>query len=94
MEEPVVVSKMKPCKWQDLYEAALLELNPEELQSKIEMADEAIRRRSEELMRVEDKNALDELRGIADAQQNLRTLRRMELRSPAGVCLSPSQSNA
>jgi hypothetical protein len=81
MNEPVVVKVTQSPNWRELYEAALLEVNPPDLQKGIERACPAMRRRSDDLTRSSEPGALEELRAIADALQNLRTVQRVELRS-------------
>jgi hypothetical protein len=94
MNEPVVVKVTQPANWRELYEAALLEVNPTDLQKSIEVACLAMRQRSDDLTRSADPGALEELRAIADALQNLRTVQRVELRSPIEVVSRPlSQSS-
>ena len=94
MNEPVVVKVTQPANWRELYEAALLEVNPPDLQKGIERACQAMRQRSDDLTRFAEPGALEELRAIADALQNLRTVQRVELRSPIEVVSRPlSQSS-
>jgi len=81
MKEPAVVKVMQSANWRELYEAALLEVNPADLQKGIELACQAMRQRSDDLARSADPGALEEMRAIADALQNLRTVQRVELRS-------------
>jgi hypothetical protein len=95
MKEPVVVKVIQPANWRELYEAALLEVNPADLQKGIELACQAMRQRSDDLTRSSQPGALDELRAIADALQNLRTVQRVELRSssePGGRPLTRSST--
>jgi hypothetical protein len=66
--------------WQDLYKAAMLELNPLELRIKIAVALEAMRLRDEELRRSTEPGSLEECRAIADAVHSLAVLRKVELR--------------
>ena len=72
--------------WQDLYKAAMLELNPMELRVKIAVALEAMRLRDEELRQSPQPGSLEEGRAIADAAHNLAVLKKVELRpsSPNG----------
>jgi hypothetical protein len=81
MEEHVVLKITQSHNWRELYEAALLQVNPADLQKGIELACQAMRQRSDDLTRSSQPGALDELRAIADALQNLRTVQRIELRS-------------
>ena len=82
MNEPVLVKMTESARWRELYEVALLEVNPSALQKGIELACQAMRQRSDDLTRSAGPGALDELRAIADALQNLRTVQRAELSSP------------
>jgi hypothetical protein len=66
--------------WQDLYKAAMLELNPLELRIKIAVALEAMRVRDEELRQSPEPGSLEECRAIADAVHSLTVLKRVELR--------------
>jgi hypothetical protein len=66
--------------WQDLYKAAMLELNPLELRVKIAVALEAMRVRDEELQQSPEPGSSEERRALADAVHNLSVLRRVELR--------------
>jgi hypothetical protein len=67
--------------WQELYKAAMLELNPVELPKRIEVADAAIRRRNEELRVSYDPSTSSERQEIADALNSLRVLRSIESKS-------------
>ncbi len=59
--------------WQDLYRAALLELDPETLRKRIREAELAIQRRSVKLDR-NDSKCQEELLAISDAVRGLRVL--------------------
>jgi len=59
--------------WQDKYTEAMLELNPEALTVKIAAAEEAIRRRIEELEH-NHENSGEELWALNDARRGLRVL--------------------
>jgi hypothetical protein len=59
--------------WQDLYQAALLELRPEELRLRIEVAERAIQQRIAELRR-DDSSSSDESQALDDALEGLRVL--------------------
>jgi len=59
--------------WQDLYRAALLELDPETLRRRIREAEVVIQRRSAELDR-NDSSCQEELLAINDAVRGLRVL--------------------
>jgi hypothetical protein len=72
--------------WQELYKAAMLELNPSELPRRIEIADAAIRRRNEELRVSYDPITSSERQQLADALNSLRVLRSIESKSSS---LSP-----
>jgi hypothetical protein len=69
--------------WQDLYQAALLELDPETLRQRIREADVAIQRRSAELER-NDSSCREELLAISDAARGLRVLSTAECPTQAG----------
>jgi hypothetical protein len=75
--------------WQELYRAAMLELDGARLEHRIAAAHAAMQRRMEELPanNYDRGGSLDEHRAIADALQNLRTLQRVEFNS------SPSPSS-
>jgi hypothetical protein len=95
MKETVVVKITQSPNWRELYEAALLEVNPPDLRKGIELACQAMRHRSDDLTRSAGPGALEELRAIADALQNLRTVQRVELRAsiePGGRPLSQSST--
>ena len=94
MKEPVVVKVTQPANWRELYEAALLEVNPTDLQKGIELACQAMRGRSDDLTRSSEPGALEELRAIADALQNLRTVQRVELRSSIEAASRPLNQSA
>jgi hypothetical protein len=66
--------------WEDLYAAAMLELDRARLHGRIEAAQAAIRRSVEELARHPKPGAAGEMQVLADALCNLRTLRRVEFR--------------
>jgi hypothetical protein len=66
--------------WQDLYKAAMLELNPLELRIKIAVALEAMGIRDEELRQSPEPGYLEERRAIADAVHSLTVLKKVELR--------------
>jgi hypothetical protein len=69
-------------RWQILYQAAMVELDPAELRIRVGLASVAIRQRREELRSVQDPGSVEELRAIADALDNLASLERIELISP------------
>jgi hypothetical protein len=64
--------------WQQLYEAALLELRPEELQLAIETAEAALHQRLRELQESADESDGGEQHAIVDALRSLRTLAKTE----------------
>jgi hypothetical protein len=67
-------------RWQDLYKAAMLELNPTKLRNQIQLARAAMQQRSEELIQDCDASSLAEQRIMADARSNLNVLERSELK--------------
>jgi hypothetical protein len=67
--------------WRDLYRAALLELSPERLQERIEVAEKAIQRRRIEL-RQDDSGSDGESRELNDALRGLRVLAVTECKPP------------
>jgi hypothetical protein len=71
--------------WQELYKAAMLELDRAQLDHRIEVAHAALQQRMKDLPRSNyHGESQAEEQAIADALQNLRTLQRVEFRtSPA-----------
>jgi hypothetical protein len=67
--------------WRELYQAALLELHPEELRTRIDDAEKAIQQRITEL-RQDDSSSNEELRALDDALRGLRVLISTECKSP------------
>jgi hypothetical protein len=63
--------------WQELYRAALLEVQPEQLRQRIDAAEKAIYERSEEL-RQADNPVNQEQAAMADALRALRVLAQSE----------------
>jgi hypothetical protein len=63
--------------WQELYTAALLEVEPEQLRRRIHDAEKAIQQRSDELRRA-GSHANEEQVAIADALRALRVLAESE----------------
>jgi hypothetical protein len=59
--------------WRDLYQAAMLELCPEQLWLRIKVAEKSIQQRIVELQPC-DSNSLSELRELDDALRGLRVL--------------------
>ncbi|MGD0989234.1 MAG: hypothetical protein ABR874_15580 [Candidatus Sulfotelmatobacter sp.] len=77
---------MKDTSWRELYKAAMLELDPSCLPSRISEAQEAVQKAQRELGG-QPSDRPGEMRALADAMENLRTLYRIELRvaaPPAG----------
>ena len=68
---------MTTLSWQQLYETALLELRPEELQLAIETAEAALHQRLRELRESAESDG-GEQHAIADALRSLRTLAKTE----------------
>jgi hypothetical protein len=73
--------------WQELYQAALLTLRPEELRQRIDEAEESIRQRIAE--RRNDSSSGEEWQALDDALRGLRVLASTECKSPR---LTPSGS--
>jgi hypothetical protein len=69
--------------WQELYTAAMLELDPTMLPSRIDVAQAAIRQAMEELTGNHNIGTGEETQAMADALRNLRTLQRVEFRTSA-----------
>jgi hypothetical protein len=67
--------------WQQLYQAALLEVRPEQLRQRIAAAEKAMEQRLEELTQ-SDPGSSDEPRAIADALRRLRVLSDSECSLP------------
>ena len=63
-------------RWVELYQAALLELDDNNLSRRIEEAKIAVQRRVQELIRAHD--AAEERQALADADWALRILRKAE----------------
>lgn len=63
--------------WQESYRAALLEVDPEQLRRRIDAAEKAIYKRSEEL-RQADHQVNEEQGAMADALRALRVLAQSE----------------
>jgi hypothetical protein len=71
--------------WRELYQAALLELRPEELRQRIDSAERAILQRIAEL-RQNDSSSVEESQALDDALRGLRVLANTECKgqpSPA-----------
>jgi hypothetical protein len=67
--------------WRDLYQAAMLELRPEQLSLRISEAEKSIHQRTTELRR-DDANSVTELRELDDALRGLRVLASTECVPP------------
>jgi hypothetical protein len=67
--------------WQELYQAALLELRPDDLRRRIDEAEKAIQQRIVELSR-NDSTSEEERRAIDDALRGLRVLASTECKPP------------
>jgi hypothetical protein len=70
--------------WRELYRAALLEVEREELRRRIDEAEKAIDQRSDELKRSGSQSG-EEQREMADAIRALRLLAQIECRSSTGT---------
>jgi hypothetical protein len=70
--------------WREFYQAALLEVQREELRRRIEEAEKAIYQRSEELKQNGGPSG-EERREMADAIRALRFLVQTECRGSAGI---------
>lgn len=68
--------------WEQMYAAAMLELDHGRLQSRIDAARVAIRRPMEELMGNCAVGAGEEMQALSAALGNLQTLQRVEFRKP------------
>jgi hypothetical protein len=66
--------------WRELYRAALLELRPQELRTRIDDAERAIRQRMVELRHV-DSSSEEETRALDDALRGLQVLASTECKS-------------
>lgn len=79
--------------WRELYQAAMLELRPEELRQRIDDAEGAILRRMSEI-RMDDSNSIEEARSLNDALRGLRVLASTECKSSPSVSSGGAQSEA
>ena len=70
--------------WREFYQAALVEVQHEELRRRIDEAEKAIYRRSEELKQ-SGSHSGEEQREIADAVRALRFLAQTECRGSTGT---------
>jgi hypothetical protein len=64
--------------WRELYQSAMVEIDPAELQNRIDVANKAMNQRVDELASRDDIEAIEERRQLSQALQGLRTLRRLE----------------
>ena len=71
----------EPQRWNELYEAAILELDPRELIECIRAAEQAIRERLLALEREPSAGTSDERQFMYDALQTLSNLRRIGARN-------------
>jgi hypothetical protein len=71
--------------WQELYTAAMLELDNTSLQNKIQAAEAAIWQTMEELDNKRDGGAIAEMQTMDDALRSLQTLQRVESRASMGA---------
>jgi len=67
--------------WKELYTAAMLELDPATLRSRIEAAQIAIRNAKRELANDRSVSALEEMQAMTDALHGLETLQRIEFKT-------------
>ena len=72
--------------WHDLYAAAMLELDRDNLHGRIEAARAAVQRALKELMRNPTPTTAEEIQSMADALHNLETLQWVELRASIPTC--------
>jgi hypothetical protein len=77
--------------WRELYQAALLELRPEELRKRIDDAERAIRQRIVEL-RHADSSSEEESRALDDALRGLQVLASTECKSPQSTLSGSTQT--
>lgn len=77
--------------WRELYQAALLELRPEELRRRIDDAERAIRQRIVGL-RHADSSAEEESRALDDALRGLHVLASTECKSPQPTLSGSAQT--
>ena len=79
--------------WQELYQAALLELRPDELRRRIDEAEKAIQQRIIELSR-NDSSSEEERRAMDDALRGLRVLASTECKPPLSTNSGLAQNKA
>jgi len=70
--------------WRGLYQAAMLELRPEELQQRVDEAEKAVLQRIAEL-RTDDSNSGEELQALEDALRGLRVLASTECKATSAT---------
>ena len=75
--------------WQDLYAAAMLELDLARLQGKIEVAQAVIRQAMEDLGSARE-GAAEEMQAMTSALGNLQTLQRVAFKESKSAQLGPS----
>jgi|HubBroStandDraft_1064217.scaffolds.fasta_scaffold16420_5 hypothetical protein len=78
--------------WQKLYREALLEVQAERLQERIEAAETTIQQRNEELQQ-QGVYASEEQAAMADALRALRVLAQSECQIQGGLALHPMKSS-
>ena len=79
--------------WQELYQAALLELRPDELRRRIDEAEKGIQQRIVELSR-NDSSSEEERRAMGDALRGLRVLASTECKAPLSTNPSLARNKA
>jgi uncharacterized phage protein gp47/JayE len=73
--------------WEELYAAAMLELDRVQLRSRIDAAQIAIRQSMEKLRNNCPLGGSEEMQALAAALGNLQSLQRVELRAPVSSSL-------
>ncbi len=71
--------------WLELYQAAMMEVDPTELRKKIDCATAAMHLRIDELANEKNPDAIDEKQKLIGGLHGLQTLRRLECREPASL---------
>ena len=79
--------------WQELYQSALLELRPEELQWRIDDAEKAIHERIAEL-RQDGSSSGEESQALDDALRGLRVLASAECKFPRSTLSGTARGEA
>ncbi len=77
--------------WREVYRAALLEIQPEELRRRIDAAEKAIFQRSEELKQTDSASG-EEQQAMTDALRTLRLLASAECRPRPSLATDVHQS--